>query len=111
MDDDTLNSDVDYLDELRRTNHERLERLAVDGYVLDPLEQLQHRLDLLTTSTIGGLAALGARDPHELERAFEETWEEGCAERIAELEAARNTDKLTAGNGHEQLTIADGLIL
>jgi len=96
----------EYLEELVRTNQERLEALAVDGIGLDPLEQLMARMDLMKRTLIGAVAALSGKDPVELDDRFETSWEEECAERILKLEGSRNEGKLI-GLGDEQLTIGD----
>lgn len=98
---------AEQLAELRPSNQERLDRLAVDGLMIHPLEMLKDRLDHITNAFIGALAQLTGMNPEELDNQIELRWEQKLADRILEIEAERNRAKLTAGVGNEHLTIAD----
>jgi hypothetical protein len=90
----------------QQENERRLNALAAEGVAPNPLDLLKMRLDLVTTSFIGGISQLAGIEPEVLQTQIDTAWERMYAEHLDDLEAAVRRAKLTAG-GHTQLSIAD----
>ena len=84
----------DRLETLRRSNGERMTRLAREGLMLNPINLLKERIDQATTFLFDRLGV-----SEEERHAFEAEWEEYVAERRAAAEAESARRRLETPGG------------
>jgi hypothetical protein len=90
-------TEKDELEQLRARNLYRLQQLSKEGFVLDPITMLKHRLDVVTAFVLG--------DDEERQVKLELAYEGTIAQLFDEVEQNINRAKLTAGLGGVQQSL------
>lgn len=94
-----MKPDEQMLQTARQKNLDRLEALHKEGFALDPLTMLKIRLDVITNQLLGD----DEQAAYDLEMAYEAV----ISVLFDNVEENINRQKLTAGLGHQQLSIGD----